>query len=239
MLIVFRVGAMTLASILVVDADSASRSLIAGGLRELGHDVSETSDGGSALAAVRLKKPDLMVCDFSLPDLTGIELLSDVRGIEDLGAMRVLMIFDAQKSDDIVSALNSGVDDFVGKPINMVELLARVDACLRRSADNRQSRVVSAGGIAIDMVGHRVSVDDRVVSLAPREYRLLLFLVSNPDRVFSRKQLLLHVWGQDSSVGPRTVDVHIRRLRSLLEPFGRSSYLQTVRGSGYRFSLDV
>ena len=230
---------MTLASILVVDADSASRSLIAGGLRELGHEVSESSDAGSALAAVRMSKPDLMVCDFALPDLTGVELLSDVRGSEDLRAMRVLMTSEAGRSEDVVSALKSGADDFVGKPINMAELVARVDACLRRPANNRQSRVVSAGGVSIDMVGQRVSVDGTFVSLAPREYRLLLFLLSNPDRVYSRKQLLLHVWDQESSVGPRTVDVHIRRLRSMLEPFGREAYLQTVRGSGYRFSLDA
>ncbi len=230
---------MTLASILVVDADSVSRAQIAYGLRELGHDVSETSDAGSALAAVRIKKPDLMVCDCSLPDLTGVELLSDVRGSEDLRAMRVLMTSDGSKSQDVVSALKSGADDFVGKPINMAELLARVDACLRRPASQRQSRNLTAGEISIDTLGHRVLVNESNISLAPREYRLLLFLLSNQDRVYSRKQLLLHVWDQDSSVGPRTVDVHIRRLRSLLEPFGCAGYLQTVRGSGYRFSLNV
>lgn len=230
---------MTLASILVVDADSVSRAQIAYGLRELGHDVSETSDAGSALAAVRMKKPDLMVCDCSLPDLTGVELLSDVRGSDDLRAMRVLMTSDGSRSDDVVSALKSGADDFVGKPINMAEFLARVDACLRRPASQGQSRSLTAGGISIDTLGHRVLVKGSSVSLAPREYRLLLFLLSNQDRVYSRKQLLLHVWDQDSSVGPRTVDVHIRRLRSMLEPFGCASFLQTVRGSGYRFSLNV
>ena len=230
---------MTLASILVVDADSASRSQIAFGLRELGHEVSETANAGSALAAVRMKKPDLMVCDCSLPDLTGVELLSDVRGSDDLRAMRVLMTSDVEKTEDVVSALKSGADDFVGKPINMAEFLARVDACLRRPANRLQSRIVSAGGISVDTVGHRVSVDGEFISLAPREFRLLLFLLSNQDRVYSRKQLLLHVWDQDSSVGPRTVDVHIRRLRSMLEPFDCSRFLQTVRGSGYRFSLNA
>ena len=230
---------MTLASILVVDADSASRAQIAYGLRELGHEVSESSDAGSALAAVRMNKPDLMVCDCSLPDLTGVELLSDVRGSEDLRAMRVLMTSDGEKSGDVVLALKSGADDFIGKPINMAEFLARVDACLRRPASRSLSRTVSAGGISVDTVGHRVSVDGQFISLAPREYRLLLFLLSNQDRVYSRKQLLLHVWDQDSSAGPRTVDVHIRRLRSVLEPFERAGYLQTVRGSGYRFSLNV
>jgi len=230
---------MILASILVVDPDSVSRAEISDGLRELGHDVSETSDAGSALAAVRMKKPDLMVCDCSLPDLPGVELLSDVRGSDDLRAMRILMTSDGERTEDVVSTLKFGADDFIGKPINMGEFLARVDACLRRPASYRQVRSVSAGGISIDTVGHRVTVNESFVSLAPREYRLLLFLLSNQDRVYSRKQLLLHVWDQDSSVGPRTVDVHIRRLRSMLEPFDCAGYLQTVRGSGYRFSLNV
>ena len=102
---------------------------------------------------------------------------------------------------------------------------------------NLHQEIVSAGGVSIDKVGHRVIVDGDFVSLAPREYRLLLFLLSNQDRVFSRKQLLVHVWDRDAAVGTRTVDVHIRRLRSLLEPYGYDRYVQTVRGTGYRFSL--
>lgn len=230
---------MTSASILVVDPDSNARSQIAYGLRELGHDVSETSDARSALAAVRVKKPDLMVCECTLPDLAGVELLSDVRGSDELRAMRVVMTSDRNKTDDVVSALQSGADDFVGKPIDIQEFLARVDACLRRPANHFESREIKGGTITIDTAGYRVSVNGNFVSLAPREYRLMLFLLSNQDRVYSREQLLFHVWDRDSSVGPRTVDVHIRRLRSLLEPFDCEGYLQTVRRSGYRFSLKV
>jgi two-component system, OmpR family, phosphate regulon response regulator PhoB len=207
-------------------------------LRELGHDVSESNDAGSALQQVRSKRPDLMVCDFTLPDLAGVELLSDVRRIEELRSMRVLMTSSRPESDDIVLALESGADDFIGKPINLPELRARVGACLRRPASPASSERVAGGGIAIDNVGHRVSVDGTFVSLAPREYRLLHFLLTNQDRVFTRKQLLVHVWDRDATVGARTVDVHVRRLRSMLEPFGYDSYLQTVRGSGYRFSLE-
>ena len=230
---------MTLASILVVDADANARSQIALGLRELGHDVSETSDAGSALAAVRRKKPDLMVCDFSLPDLAGVELLSDVRGSGEYRAVRVLMTSESGRTADVVSALKSGADDFIAKPIDMQEFLARVDACLRRPANNAATREIRAGAISIDTIGHRVAVNGNYISLAPREYRLLLFLVSNQDRVYSRQQLLLHVWDKDSAVGARTIDVHIRRLRSVLEPFECGGYLQTVRGSGYRFSLKM
>ena len=228
-----------LASILVVDSDAVVRGSMVHELRELGHDVAESDDAGTALRLVRRKRPDLMLCDFSLPDLAGVELLNDVRSIDGLRSMRVVMTSDRCDSDDVVVALESGADDFIGKPISMAELRARVAACLRRPANMTHSGEISAGGITIDNLGHRVSVDDTFISLAPREYRLLLFMLSNRDRVFSRKQLLVHVWDRDAAVGPRTVDVHIRRLRSLLEPFDYDRYLQTVRGSGYRFSLDT
>ena len=227
-----------LASILVVDSDAAVRGSMVQELRELGHDVVESNDAGTALKLVRRKRPDLMLCDFSLPDLAGVELLNDVRNVDELRSMRVMMTSDCQESDDIVLALESGADDFIGKPISMAELRARVGACLRRPANMTHSKDISVGGITIDNLGHRVSVDDKYVSLAPREYRLLLFMLRNRDRVFSRKQLLVHVWDREATVGPRTVDVHVRRLRSLLEPFGYDRYLQTVRGSGYRFSID-
>ena len=228
-----------LASILVVDPDRAMRCQMAHELRELGHDVAESEDAFTALELLRRKRPDLMLCDFTLPDLGGVELLNDVRSIEDLRTMRVMMTSARSNPDDIVLALESGADDFIGKPIDLPELRARVGACLRRPANVLQTEEVSAGGIRIDNLGQRVAVDGNYVSLAPREYRLLLFLVGNRDRVFSRKQLLVHVWDRDAAVGPRTVDVHVRRLRSVLEPFGYDRYLQTVRGSGYRFSLDT
>jgi two-component system phosphate regulon response regulator PhoB len=228
-----------LASILVVDPDQAIRGRMAHELRELGHDVAESEDAFTALELLRRKRPDLMLCDFTLPDLGGVELLNDVRSIEDLRTMRVMMTSGRSNPDDVVLALESGADDFIGKPINLRELRARVGACLRRPANVPQTGEISAGGIRIDNLGQRVAVDDTYVSLAPREYRLLLFLASNRDRVFSRKQLLVHVWDRDAAVGPRTVDVHVRRLRSVLEPFGYDRYLQTVRGSGYRFSVDT
>lgn len=230
---------MPIASILVVDGDAGSRAATAGSLRQQGHDVRETDNAGAALAAVRLRQPDLMVCDFALPDLGGVELLSDVRNNEALQSMRVLVISDREASEDVVSAFNFGADDFIRKPLDMPEFIARVDACLRRPANTFYSRTIAAGGVTVDNVSHRVTADGVNISLAPREYRLLLFLLANQDRVFSRRQLLIHVWDRDASVGPRTVDVHIRRLRSLLEPFGYDEYVQTVRGSGYRFSLHV
>tara|TARA_R110002049_G_scaffold94988_2_gene233418 strand:- start:550 stop:1242 length:693 start_codon:yes stop_codon:yes gene_type:complete len=229
---------MALASILVVDSDRTARRQIVKSLRELGHNVSETESAGSALRAVMQDRPDLMVLDCALPDIAGIEFLGNVRRSDEFRAMRVVMTSGCDRIDDAVSALESGADDVVGKPVYMPEFLARVQACLRRPAALTETEVHAAGGITIDDISHRVQVDGNNVSLAPREYRLLHFLLSNQDRVFSRRQLLVHVWDQDSTVGPRTVDVHVRRLRSLLEPYGYERYLQTVRGSGYRFSLD-
>ncbi len=229
---------MNLASILVVDADTAARARIVAGLREAGHSVSEAESAASALSSVRTRTPDLIVCDCGLPDLAGIELLSDVRRSEHLKAVRVLMTSGGERSNDAVRSFESGADDFIGKPIDLPEFLARVAACLRRPANLGRAQPTSVGGITIDDVGHRVAVDGEYLALAPREYRLLQFLLGNRDRVFSRRQLLVHVWDRDTSVGPRTIDVHIRRLRSVLEPYSYDRYLQTVRGSGYRFSLD-
>lgn len=180
---------MTLASILVVDDDAATRKLIAGGLRQLGHDVSESDCAGATLVGVQGTQPDLMI--------------------------------------------------LIRKPTELPELLGRADDSVANQSEHNSGQVVSAGGITVDNVGHRVVVDDSYVSLAPQEYRLLLFLLTHQDRVFSRDQLLVRVWGRNASVGLRTVDVHVRRLRSVLEPFDYDKYLQTVRGSGYRFSLNV
>jgi len=178
-----------------------------------------------------------MVCDFLLPDFTGVELMSFVRRDAELETTRVLMTSARGDASDVVSALSCGADDYVGKPIDMREFLARVDACLRRPPIERKSLFVKAAGIMLDDAGHRVAINGSPVALTPQEYRLLLFLVTHQDRVFSREQLLAHVWDRNASVGLRTVDVHVRRLRSVMEPFDHDQYVQTVRGSGYRFSL--
>jgi two-component system, OmpR family, phosphate regulon response regulator PhoB len=230
---------MSLASILLVDDDMTARGSIARDLRELGHDVSESGNAGDALQTVTRNRPDLMVLDWSLPDLAGLELLTDVKRDDELRHIRVVMTSARHEPDDVVAALEMGADDFIDKPFSTREFIARIGACLRRPATQHSNGRLNAGGIMVDKVGHRVLVDGKYVCLAPREYRLLLFLLANQDRAFSRRQLLIHVWDRNSAVGVRTVDVHIRRLRSLLEPFGYDRYLQTVRGSGYRFSLET
>jgi two-component system phosphate regulon response regulator PhoB len=223
--------------ILVVDADNTDRLAVASELLGLGHDVVESGTGDGALETLKAQRPDLLVLDRSLPDMDGFQVLDSIKNGDRADPIRVVMTSSRGQPDDLVAALDSGADDFVAKPYAMPELVARVGACLRRPASRTGDEMPRAGGIRIDHDSQRVFVDGEQVTLAPREYRLLLFLVSNRDRVFSRQQLLGHVWLQNGNVGVRTVDVHVRRLRSVLEPYGYDRYLQTVRGSGYRFSV--
>lgn len=226
-----------MASILVVDADPADRLALASELRGEGHEVVEASGAGTAMQSLKRRRPDLVVLDWVLPDIPGLEVLGDIKQADAPGATRVLMTSSAPA--DVVTALDAGADDFVGKPYELAEVIARIGACLRRPASTHSSEELRAGGITVDNIGHRVFADGDSLTLAPREYRLLEFLMANRDRVFSRSQLLIHVWDRNASVGVRTVDVHIRRLRSLLEPYRYDGYVQTVRGSGYRFSPEA
>lgn len=223
-----------MASILVVDADPADRLALASELRSQGHDVVEAAGAATAMQSLERRHPELVVLDWALPDIPGMDVLLEIKQGNGPGATRVLMT--SSTPGDVVVALDSGADDFVGKPYELAEAIARIGACLRRPASTHTSETLRAGGITVDNIGHRVLADGDRLTLAPREYRLLEFLMANRDRVFSRSQLLIHVWDRNAGVGVRTVDVHIRRLRSLLEPYRYDSYVQTVRGSGYRFS---
>ncbi len=225
------------AAILLVDNDVHCRAAVAEKLRSLGHLVTEADTGSKAVRVIRDSLPDLVVIESLLPDVHGFEVLQDVKRSERLKALRVLMTSRSPVPDDVVTALENGAEDFVPKPYALEELVARIGACLRRPPSAGPSHLLSAGDIVLDQASHRVTVAGVPVTLAPREYRLLAFLLANQDRVYSRAQLLIHVWDRDATVGPRTVDVHVRRLRKLLEPFDLSHYIQTVRGSGYRFSL--
>jgi two-component system phosphate regulon response regulator PhoB len=224
-------------SILLVDSDSVCRSQLAAELRELGHRVSEAENASGAVRLVNDHPPDLMVLEWTLPDFNGVEFLQFVKRSEQLRALRVMMVSRQPAETDAVRALESGADDFVPKPFDLDELVARIRACLRRPASAESSGQVRAGDILADHASHRLTIGGQPVALAPREYCLFTFFVSHQDRVYNRRQLLVHVWNHDRNVGERTVDVHIRRLRKILEPFGMADYIQTVRGSGYRFSL--
>lgn len=225
-----------MATILIVDSNGAARRQLLSRLRDAGHTVDDCPDAQTALQAMFRLRPDLVLTDFKLIDRNALDLLQDIRRDDTLKSSRVLMMAGGA---DAAKALAAGADDCIHKPVDADELRARVDACLKRSPVLLQSESISSGGITIDNISKRLLVDGRYLAIAPREYHLLLFFLRHPDRVFTREQLLARVWGHDVSVGARTVDVHVRRLRGLLESAGYDRQLQTVRGSGYRYSLTV
>ena len=227
---------MTGKQILIVEDEKPIRDMIAFGLRRAGFDVREAEDCATARASIADARPDLLLIDWMLPDHSGLELTRAVKRDKDTQDLPVIMLTARADEHDKVSGLEGGADDYVTKPFSPRELLARINAVLRRSAPGVAGESLEAGGLVLDVASHRVTVDEQNIALGPTEYRLLQFFMEHPERVYSRSQLLDRVWGGNVYVEERTVDVHIRRLRKALEPSGRESLVQTVRGSGYRFS---
>ncbi len=227
---------MTTRRILVVEDEAAIRQMIAFNLNRAGFDVAEAEDCTSARNMIADERPDLVLIDWMLPDSTGLELTRLLRRDEANRDLPIILLTARAEEADKVTGLDSGADDYITKPFSSRELLARIGALLRRSAPP-EDEPISAGDLRVNAVSHRVTYGDTEVGLGPTEYRLLKFLMTNPDRVYSRSQLLDFVWGQNVYVEERTVDVHVRRLRKALEPFGAEKLVQTVRGVGYRFSV--
>jgi two-component system, OmpR family, phosphate regulon response regulator PhoB len=222
--------------ILVVEDEQPIRDVIAFGLRRAGCDVALAEHSQAALASIGDKRPDLVLVDWMLPDMSGLELVRQLRRDSNTRDIPIMMLTARAEEADKVAGLDSGADDYLTKTFSARELLARIQAVLRRSAPAGESERVEIEGLALDQAGHRVAAEGKTVSLGPTEYRLLAFLMTHPDRVYSRSQLLDRVWGGNVYVEERTVDVHIRRLRKSLEPSGYDRFVQTVRGAGYRFS---
>jgi two-component system phosphate regulon response regulator PhoB len=222
--------------ILVVEDEQSIRDLIAFGLRRAGCDVALAEHSRAALASIGDRRPDIVLVDWMLPDMSGLELIRVLRRDANTRDIPVVMLTARGEEADKVAGLESGADDYVTKPFSARELVARIQAVLRRSAPVGESERLDVEGLSLDQAGHRVTAGDRAVALGPTEYRLLAFLMTHPDRVYSRSQLLDRVWGGNVYVEERTVDVHIRRLRKSLEPSGYDRFVQTVRGAGYRFS---
>ncbi len=177
-----------------------------------------------------------MLVDWMLPDMSGLELVRQLRRDANTRDIPIMMLTARAEEADKVAGLETGADDYLTKPFSARELVARIQAVLRRSAPSGESERVAVEGLALDQAGHRVAADGKTVPLGPTEYRLFAFLMTHPDRVYTRGQLLDRVWGGNVYVEERTVDVHIRRLRKALEPSGYDRFVQTVRGAGYRFS---
>lgn len=227
------------ANLLVVEDEPAMREMVAGNLRAAGYEVREAGDAASAWQALRgASRVDLVLLDWMLPGASGYEFLRRLRreGAPAEREVPVILVTARAEEPARIRGLDAGADDYVVKPFSPRELRARVRALLRRAADARADRV-EAGGLLIDRDSCRVRVRGVEVGLGATEFRLLHFLASHPDRVYSRAQLLDSVWGRDAFIEERTVDVQIRRVRKALAPHGVEGYVRTVRGFGYRFSV--
>jgi two-component system phosphate regulon response regulator PhoB len=210
--------------------------MIAFGLRRGGFEVREVADVAAARSSIANQRPDLVLIDWMLPDMSGLELTRAIKRDKETQDVPVIMLTARAEEQDKVMGLDSGADDYVTKPFSPRELLARINAVLRRSTATNGEEMIEAEGLVLDAAGHRVTAGERTIQLGPTEYRLLSFFMTHAERVYSRAQLLDRVWGGNVYVEERTVDVHIRRLRKALEAFNYDRFIQTVRGSGYRFS---
>ncbi|MES1927651.1 phosphate regulon transcriptional regulatory protein phoB [Salinisphaera dokdonensis CL-ES53] len=222
--------------VLIVEDEGPIRDMIRFALERSDFTVSEAEDAQEARLAIAERRPDLVLLDWMLPGVSGAEFARELRRDELTADLAIIMVTARVDADDRVRGLNLGADDYVTKPFSSSELVARVRAVLRRSLPGGEDETLELDGLTLDAASQRVAAGDAPVKLGPTEYRLLRFFMSNPERVYSREQMLDRVWGQNVFVEERTVDVHIRRLRKALAPFGFDHFIQTVRGSGYRFS---
>ncbi|HEY9103850.1 phosphate regulon transcriptional regulator PhoB [Chitinimonas sp.] len=224
------------ANILLVEDEPAIQELIAFNLQQAGHHVLRADSAEAGLSLVKNALPDLILLDWMLPGMSGIEFAKKIRSDERTRAVPVIMLTARSEETDKIMGLETGADDYITKPFSPRELQARIKAVLRRRAPQMTDDLVEVKGLSLDPSTHRVAGNGSGIDLGPTEFRLLHFFMTHPERVHSRAQLLDHVWGDHVFVEERTVDVHIRRLRSALEPTGHDALIQTVRGTGYRLS---
>ena len=230
---------MTQRRILVVEDEPAIREMVSFNLGRAGYQVALAGDAREARAAIADQRPDLVLMDWMLPDVSGVELIRRFKRDELTREIPIIMLTARSDEDDKVYGLDAGADDYMTKPFSPKELVARIRAVLRRGEGEQSEEILSIGELHLDSGSHRVVAGEREISMGPTEFRLLQFFMSHQDRVYSRAQLLDHVWGGSVYVEERTVDVHIRRLRKTLEPHQLDGMVQTVRGAGYRFSASM
>ena len=225
-------------SILIVEDEAALVELLAYNLDKAGFRTAIARDGEEAILAIAEAKPDLVLLDWMLPYVSGIEICRRIRRDPETRDLPVILLTARGEEDDRIRGLDSGADDYVVKPFSPTELIARVRAVLRRTRPAFDKDTLTYADIVMDLVGHRVSRSDKTIDLGPTEFRLLRFLLEHPGRVFDREQLLNGVWGQDVHIELRTVDVHIRRLRKAMNLAGAPDLIRTVRSAGYALELD-
>lgn len=224
--------------ILLVEDELAIRQMLRFALVQSGFEVFEAENTQQATGILASEDIQLCVVDWMLPGVSGIELCKRLKKDQAYKSLPVIMLTARAEEEDKIQGLNAGADDYVTKPFSSRELLARINALLRRTGAQKISdKVIEFNGLELDEVSHRVTANHKAIDLGPTEFKLLQFLISHPERVYSRAQMLDNVWGNDVYVEERTVDVHIRRLRKALENSGHDSMIQTVRGAGYRFSV--
>ncbi|MBU3657242.1 MAG: phosphate regulon transcriptional regulatory protein PhoB [Rhodocyclaceae bacterium] len=227
------------ATILIVEDDPAIRELLIVNLEASAHRVIEAGSAEEAEQLIVHNLPDLILLDWMLPGRSGPQFAQRIRMVERTKDVPIIMLTARTDEQDRVTGLEIGADDYMVKPFSPRELIARIKAVLRRRKPQLTEDKVDVNGLVLDPVTHRVTAAGAAVNIGPTEFRLLHFFMTHPERVHSRSQLLDKVWGDHVFVEERTVDVHIRRLRSVLEVTGHDSLIQTVRGSGYRFSINT
>ena len=227
------------ANILLVEDEPAIQELLAFNVTQCGYRAISAGDAEAAMAQINRELPDLILLDWMMPGISGVELARRLRTDSRTRDIPIIMLTARSDERDKVVGLESGADDYITKPFSPRELMARIRAVLRRRAPQMTDDAVKAGGLELSPTTHRVSANRTNLDLGPTEFRLLHFFMTHIERVYSRAQLLDQVWGDHVFVEERTVDVHIRRLRQALEPSKLDNLVQTVRGSGYRFSLET
>ena len=222
--------------ILIVEDEAAIREMLGYSLMKSGYTFDEAADTNEADSLLAQGLPDLILLDWMLPGMSGVDYARRLRGKPESKAIPIIMLTARGEEPDKIRALDMGVDDYITKPFSTRELLARIRAVMRRSSGEKKEGQVKVQGLILDSDTYRVMADEQVIEISPTEFRLLHFFITHPERVYTRAQLLDQVWGQNVYVEERTVDVHIRRLRQTLAAHGYDKFIQTVRSVGYRFS---
>jgi len=226
---------MAAKKILIVEDEQPIREMIAFHLSRAGYETLEAGDCQVARQLLADERPNLALIDWMLPDVSGLEFTRMLKRDNEYEDLAIIMLTARAEERDKISGLDGGADDYITKPFSPRELVSRIQAVLRRGGTSGDESI-NAGVLELDAAGHRVLASGKEIRLGPTEYRLLHFLLTHPDRVYSRTQLLDRVWGANVYVEERTVDVHVRRLRKALSAANADDYIQTVRGAGYRFS---
>ncbi|MEK8099014.1 phosphate regulon transcriptional regulator PhoB [Morganella morganii] len=223
--------------ILVVEDEAPIREMVCFVLEQNGYQPIEADDYDAAIAWLVEPFPDLVLLDWMIPGGSGIQVIKHMKRDSQLREIPVMMLTARGEEEDRVKGLETGADDYLTKPFSPKELVARVKAILRRISPMAADDLIAMNGLTLDPASHRVTSNENPLEMGPTEFKLLHFFMTHPERVYSREQLLNYVWGENVYVEDRTVDVHIRRLRKALEADGHDKMIQTVQGTGYRFSV--